>query len=480
MLVGQLLIKVLAFIFNVYVVRRLGSAHYGRYATAIAYVAIFAMFTDLGTSALSVREMARREEVATWMVPDVMALRALLSVFAIAAATASAWLLGKTPDLVWGIFIASCGLLLYALQGPLDSLLIAQERLDYSAAFKVLKQATFISFGTLLLLIGGGYIGLLLASLAGVLATGLASAHVVRRALGFQFDPPHPRRWGDLLRASFPFGLMGVVGTLAYRLDTVFMSFVLTDAAVGWYNVPLTLVTMMLLMAQSLAISIYPSLIKEYNSDRGSIQNTVQRSLRYLLFLSLPLAVGGTLLADRIILLLYGQEFAPAIAVMQVLVWALVPMFLAEVLGRTSAAMHLERKLAWLESIRSGASVVLTVALISGLGVIGASYAYVINRFVRVLAMSILIGPSLLLKENVGPLLRVVSAGSIMGCAVWVSRDAAILVSVDDKIALVLLIGAGSVVYGAAALVLRAITPGELRYVYRVAKRRLGRSGRYR
>ncbi|MFW6116426.1 MAG: oligosaccharide flippase family protein, partial [bacterium] len=65
MLGGQFVIKVLAFIFNVYVVRRLGSAHYGRYSTAIAYVAIFAVFTDLGTSTLSVREMAEKEKIAT-------------------------------------------------------------------------------------------------------------------------------------------------------------------------------------------------------------------------------------------------------------------------------------------------------------------------------------------------------------------------------------------------------------------------------
>ena len=60
MLSGQILLKVLAFVFNVYVVRRLGDAHFGRYSAALAYVAIFAMFTDLGTSSLSVREMARK------------------------------------------------------------------------------------------------------------------------------------------------------------------------------------------------------------------------------------------------------------------------------------------------------------------------------------------------------------------------------------------------------------------------------------
>ena len=67
MLGGQVLIKVFAFIFNVYMVRRLGDVHFGRYSTALAYVAIFAMLTDLGTSSLSVREMARKQENIAWM-----------------------------------------------------------------------------------------------------------------------------------------------------------------------------------------------------------------------------------------------------------------------------------------------------------------------------------------------------------------------------------------------------------------------------
>ena len=144
MLSGQVLIKIFALIFSVYVVRRLGDAHFGRYSAALAYVAIFAMFTDLGTSTLSVREMARKKENIAWMVPDIMTLRAVLSLVAIAGIAPSAWLLGKTPDMVLGVFIASCGLLLYAFQGPLGSAMIAQERLEFSSAFRFLSQMVFV------------------------------------------------------------------------------------------------------------------------------------------------------------------------------------------------------------------------------------------------------------------------------------------------------------------------------------------------
>ncbi|NLE43833.1 MAG: flippase [Chloroflexi bacterium] len=475
MLAGQILIKILAFVFSVFVVRRLGAAHFGRYAAALAYVGMFAMFTDLGMSSLSVREMAREEANIAWMVPNITMLRALLSLGAIVVITLSAWVTGKAPDMVLGIFIASCGLLLYAFQGPLDSVMIARERLDFSSAFALLNQMTFMILGTILLIAGLGYVGLLVSSLGGVLVMGLGAGYVVRRVLSLRLERPNPRVWWSLLRASLPFGVEGTVREFAGRFDTVYMSFVLTDAAVGWYNVPYNLISMMLLLAQSVALSIYPTLIKEYDSGRGSIDDTVQRALRYLLLLSIPIAVGGMLLADRIIPLLYGQEFAAAVPAMQVLVWALPPMFLAEIVGRTSTTMHLEKKAARVSVINALLGIVLNVLLVPRFGVVGAAIAMVVSRLTRVILLAVIIGPAMLFGINAKPLLRVVGAGMLMGCVVWLLGSTPLLVVADDMLALLILVGVGTVVYSAASLILGAITPGELRHIYGMVARRMPR-----
>lgn len=478
MLIGQVLIKIISFLFSVYVVRRLGAADFGRYSAAMAYAFIFAMLTELGTSAFSVREMARKPANISSMVPDIMALRALLSLVVIGGITLSAWLLGKTPDMVLGVFIASIGLLLYAFQGPLDSLMIAQERLYFSAAFNVLNQVVFISLGTIALMSGAGYIGLLLASLAGVFAMGLASAYVVRRVLRLHFVRPDPRRWRPLLRASFPFGVIGVVSEFSRRFDTVFMSFVLPYTVVGWYSIPYNLVLMMLLLAQSLALSMFPTMVKEYDSGRGSIQNTVQRALRYLLLLSLPVAIGGMVLADRIITLLYGSNLVNAIPVMQIMVWALPLMFLAELLGRTSITMHREKKAASFIIVNAIVTLSLDVILIPQFGAIGAAIVMVISQFINVLLSVIIIGPAVLFKGNLQGLGRVAAAGALMGMAVWLLRDATFVGALEGKVALLLLITGGAVVYGLASFWLKAISPGEARYLYGAVRYRLRRGMR--
>ena len=466
LLAAQVLMKILGFGFSVFVVRSLGQDDFGRYAATMASVALFGAFTDLGTSALSVREMARRRSICASMVPDLTALRVLLSVSVIIVlTTATAWL-GKPAEMVWGMFVGSCVLLLYAFQGPLDSLLIAEERLDFSAAFSLLNQIVFIGLGTVLLLAGAGYLGLLIASLVGVLAMTVACRRAVGRILGQRFERPNLRRAVSLLRASAPFGVMALAGMFSRRFDTVFMALVLTDAAVGWYNVPYNLIAGMLLLAQALGLSIFPALIREYDSGRGSLRTTVQPTLRHLLLVSLPIALGGTLLADRIIMVLYGSRFAPAIPLLQIMLWALPPMFLAEILGRTAAAMHLERVEARLTVGIAALSVVLMLLCIPTLGTIGAALVMVVTWFLIVIVSSFIIGPALLWKDNTGPVLRTLAANALMGVVVWAVRHTAFVQRCNDKPALIVLVGTGAVAYASAVMVFGAVSRSEARYLW--------------
>jgi len=441
----------------------------------MAYAYIVAMFTELGTASYSVREMARKPETMVWMVSDVVAVRVILSVVVITGITGAAAWFGRPPQMVFGTFLASLSFFLYAFQGPLDGVMISQERVDFSSLSNLFNQTVWMVLGTIALLTGMGYIGLLFANLGGILAAWIASHYLVKRVMGLDFGKADPRRWWGLLKASFPFGAMGITTELGRRFDTVFMSFVLIYAAVGWYNVPYNLILNLLLVAQSLALSIYPSMVKQYDSGRGSIRDTVQRSVRYLLLVSLPVAVGGMLLARRIVLLLYGDKFGPSIQILQILVWGLPALFLAEILGRVVITLHQEKKAAWMVLLNVIFTVGLDVWLIPRWGAPGAAVVMVISSWCNVMLALLIMGPRLLFRDNVKRLLAVVGAGGVMGAGVWLLDGAPFLARLDGKIMLLLAVGAGALIYCGAALALGAVTYGELRYLVDALWRRINR-----
>jgi O-antigen/teichoic acid export membrane protein len=473
---SQAVLRVLGFLYNVYVVRRLGDAHFGQYSAVMAYVAVFAIFTDCGMSSYAVREMAKDRSQTAWLLPSVVAIRVVLSLLIMVIAPLSALWLGKGDTMVLGILIASAGLILYAFQGPLGSALMARERLDYTSTFTVIDRLVFWGLGVLLLVNGVGFVGLIVASLAGVAVVALLAGWTLFK-MGVGRLALSVRRWPQLFLAALPFGVSGISYVFMQRFDTVLMSFVLTDAAVGWYNVPGTLINMVLLIAQSITGAMYPSMVRSYAEDPESLPQVVWRSIKYLIIVCLPIAVGGTVLADHIIITLYEETFVNSIPVLQVMLWALPSLFLLELLGRVAMALGLERPSARVNVINAVVTVVLNLILVPTLGILGAALVLVGGRTIRLVQFWRLIGNDRLVGQRWGSLLRVVLAAGAMGVTVFFLRQVSSLGTADSKVELLALIGSGAVTYVVALLALGGIERREMAFLRNMMRERLARGG---
>ena len=470
----QVVLKALAFLFNVYIVRRLGDVHFGQYSAVMAYVAIFAVFTDWGMSPYAVREMAKDYGETAWLLPNTVAIRVVLSLAVTLIAPLSALWLGKDSHMVLGILIASAGLLLYAFQGPLDSTLTARERLDYTSIFALVNQLVFWGLGVLLLINGLGFVGLIVAHLAGVAMMAVLSGWAVFK-LGVGRLVLSVRRWPQLFLAALPFGVSSISYAFMERFDTVLMSFILTDAAVGWYNVPWTLINMVLLIAQSIAIAMYPTMVRSHTENPEFLPQIAWQAIKYLLIVCLPIAVGGTVLADRIIITLYEETFVKSIPVLQVILWALPSLFLLELLGRVASTLHLERPAARINVVNAVVTVVLNLVLVPTMGILGAALALVSGRAIRLVQYWRLIGNERLVNRRWGTLLRVALAAAAMGVSVFLLSKAPFFATIESKWGLLILMGTGAIAYIVALLASGSVERREIEFLRRLALERLAR-----
>jgi len=458
----QVFMKALAFLFNVYVVRRLGDEHFGQYAAVMAFIAIFAIFSDLGLAPYMLREIARDRKNVHWLLPNVVVIRLLLSGLVVAVATSVAYFTGREHDMVLGIFVAACGLFLYAFQGPLDAVLMAWERLDYSASFSLINQVVFWGLGTLFLVRGGGFVGLLVASLAGVACMAFLEGRVIFREIRFRDLTLSPRRWKELVKAGLPFGISGLSFSLQGRFDSVLMSMTLTDAVVGWYNIPVHLIQMLMLLAQSVCTSMFPSLTRAYSQDQRSIYGVVHRTLKYLLMISLPIAVGGTVLADRLIVALYTEEFINSIPLMRILIWTLPFLFLSELTGALIMVLQQEKVGARINVSNALISVALNLVLVPTVGAAGAAVAQVSGRGIRLGQYWRLLGSELLVGRRWKELVRVALAAGGMGVGLVFLHD----------LNLFLALGAGGILYLVLLFAFRAIERDELEQLFALLLKR--------
>ncbi len=234
---------------------------------------------------------------------------------------------------------------------------------------------------------------------------------------------------------------------------------------------------MVLLIAQSIAIAIYPSMVRNHAEDPGSLPQVVWRSIKYLLIVCLPIAVGGTVLADRIIITLYEETFVNSIPVLQVMLWALPSLFLLELLGRVGVTLHLERLTARINVINALLTVALNLILVPTLGILGAALALLGGRTLRLVQLWKLIGNDRLVGQRWGSLLRVASAAGMMGALVLLLRQVPSFGIADSRTGLLALIGCGAIVYVVALLALGGVERREMAFLRNMMQERLARGG---
>lgn len=453
---GRLMVKALAFAFSVWVVRRLGQEAFGHYATALAYVAAFAVLSDWGLAPYLVREIARDRRRGEAMLMDAMALRFLLSLGTIGLILGMAWWHQQPPFLMGGIALAALTLVLYAAQGPLEAALQGIRRLDLVSAAGVLQQLLFVGLGTAALVLGWGFYGLIGASLVGLTAALLLTAWAVRSLGLFHLQRPEWSVWPSLLRVGLPFGLIGLAVNLSYKVDTILLSLWWPAGVVGWYNAAYNLIFSIAMISNAVNVALYPSMASL--TDPEALAAVIRRSVGYLWMLSIPFAVGGWMLGDRLIPALYGPSFLPSVPAFRILIGVVPFMFLSEYLGYVILVRNQEWLVARSLILSTTFNIAANLMLIPRYGLMAAAWITLLTEILLVGQYGLLL--RLWRGIPMGLLGKPALAAGIMGLTLWAARG----------LPLPTLLILGAFAYGLALWSLRALGSAEwdlLRGIFR-------------
>lgn len=444
---GNLISRALSFIFMVFVVRQLGGTDFGKYSTVMAYVGIFAIFSDMGMATYATREIAQDKSKTGFMTWNMIFLRLTLSLIVVPVITLIAIGLGYPQQTVLGIFVAACGLFIYAIQGPIHNLMRGYERLDVTAIFTVVERIVFILFGSVVLVAGMNFVWLIVGSELAVLASGLVGFYVLIRTIGWIPFEIAPRKWLGLIRAGLPFGTIGLTTMISWRVDTIMLSLWMTEEVVGWYNVAYGLLPTLLFFSDTLNGALGPTLARTFAGERDTANSIYQSTFRMLFIVAIPITVGTAILADRIIILLYTAEFAPAASALAILVWAIPLTSLGSLCSSMATASHKENNQARIRIIAAVINVAMNLYAIPRFGLIGAAVTTLITELIIFVLLFILVNDQFVLQKVFHIVGKPLLAALMMGAIVWFGRD----------LNLFLMVGLGAIVYGVMLFALRAV-----------------------
>lgn len=420
---AQVISYILSFFFFMYTARYLGAKSFGILSFALALTAIFGVFGDLGLRQIATREVARNKSLAKKYLGNIVGIKIILVTIVLGVLVLVINLLGCPEKTKAVVYLISLSIIFNAFLQAFYGIFQAHERMEFESAGNILRSSLLLVC-VLFVIRNNSSILILAFSYSLVSAVTLGYAFII---FLWKFEKPKIEiDWSfckPTLRQALPFGLTAVFGVIYYWIDTVMLSMMKGDTVVGWYNAAYRIFLVLLLVPSAFDTAVYPVMSRLYVSSRNSLELMCEKGFKYLTFIGIPIGIGGMLLADRIILLVFGSEYVHSIIALRILLWSAVLTFMGTSFSEVLNSTNKQAVLAKIIGACAALNVCLNLLLIPRYDYVGASISTVVSVFfifVGVIIATWRIGYRIPIPRIINPILKATISSLLMGLfIVW-------------------------------------------------------------
>jgi O-antigen/teichoic acid export membrane protein len=447
---ARALAKLGVFVVVVLLLRNLGSDSYGRFAAMVVYVTLLGVVADLGLQTVFIRDVSRDRRLFTRYLSNLLSVRLLLSVIALALLAALLRLL--SPALFPYTLAGFALLLTTSYSSLLRAVFYIRGRLTYEAVAIVAEAIVLLALTLFAIRRHATWDAFLWVYAASYLFTCLFAFGVLRwrwhERVPIRFEPAFLR---GLLAAGLPLALGFTITTIYAQLDVVLLQLFKGFQVVGWYSAANRFVDAVAWIPQSAMGAIFPALAMLSARDRRQLAFAYEKSYKMLAVIALPLAIGIGITADSLIHLAAPRGFDQSIPALRILAPSVALLFVNNAFIYTLTAINRQLDFTRLALFTLAVNVVLNLTLIPPYSYLGAAAASTITE------AALFAGGWWLLRRHrvplsiFGSITRVLASAAVMGVAVYLIRSWPLAV----------VVAVGAAIYLAALVILRALNAEE-------------------
>lgn len=449
--------KIIAYIFFLVIASVLGTEGTGEYVAAFSFTGLFSVLVDLGLSNVLVREIARHPERSADYFRNVVGLKLVLGAIAFSLLLVTIglldWFGAEHPSLS---LVAVAGIVMF-----LDSMVLSGssvfrgwQNLKLESIVVVVQKTGILIAGLLALWWFATPFTLAVAILIG----GIAAYWLITSYLSTRIKQPWWPRfdWAiqkQLMVIAWPFALAAFFAMGYAHIDSILLSIMQGNSAVGLYSVASKTMNAFVFVPSAFVAAIYPAMSAAYASNKEHLTELTHVSLRFLLIIGAPIAIGLFLLAEPFVGLI-GSEYADSVLAVKLLIPSLAFMFLTYPIGSLLNATDRQTWQTAILGIGLVCNVGLNVYLIPQYSFIGASIAWSLTN---ILMFSV----GLSMMSRIVDILNMRLFISVFRVSLSVLAMAGIVILTINNFVLIPII-LGALAYGSALFVLREVTVREV------------------
>jgi O-antigen/teichoic acid export membrane protein len=366
----------LGLIVTIWMARQFGPETFGTWNYAMAFAALFGAFASLGLDGVVVRELIRDEPNAGAILGTAAALRLGAGILALA---------GSVLAISWSRSGQWLPILLVALNATVFMFQSSQV-IDYHFQARMHSRPAVVAVNVAFLITSIGRLALLAIKAPiewfGVLLIIEAAIAAALLVMVYRADVEARRPWRvdrrvarQLMAQSWPLLLSGLAVMVYMRLDQVMLASLAGDRAVGQFSAALRIAEVWYFIPMAIVTAAFPVMMEKKSEGRAAYERYVQRLYDGMAWLGIGVAIITTLVAPKLVTLLYGVQYAEAASVLSVQIWAGVAVAMSFVHGRWLLAEGLQQYNLLYTATGGCVNVGLNIVLIPRYGPVGAAWA---------------------------------------------------------------------------------------------------------
>jgi len=453
--IGQ---KILAFIYFVVVARMIGVEDLGKYTFALGFTTMFAVFVDLGLSQALIRESAKYRDKISKYVSSIITVKFITAAMVYLIVIALVNIMDYPAVTKQLVYLSGLIMAIDSFTLTFWGVFRGSRNLKYESISVVINQVIILAVGFTVLYLKLPLYFLMFPFLLGSLFSLCFSLVSIKRVLKIKFTI----KWDKqvlkfLFGVSIPFALIAIFSRIYGYIDTVMLSKIVGDAAVGLYNVAMKIPFALQFIPAALAAAIFPAFSYQFVHDQAQLKHTFDRVMKFLVIIVLPISFGIAFLSRQIILAFYGQEYIASAMPLMILMAGLFFVFVNFPLGSLLNGCNKHITNTKLVGTTMVLNIILNIFLIPKYSFVGAASAFLISHSFLFL-MSMIVAAKIIPYKKRNLLKYFVK--SFIAAAVM----AVVIYALRDMIHFVPLIFISAIIYFIILFLLRGITWADAKY----------------
>lgn len=377
---AQFLTRTISFFYTIYLARILGVSDFGLLTVALAYFSIISSISDLGFNRFLIREIARDKIKVQELIWNIAMLRLTLTSILFAIFSVVLYILDPDKMRVSLILLAVLAILPQSIALTFDAVFVGLRKLQFSAISLFLSGLTTVMVGIFLVSRGFGPIGAVNAIIFGQLIYLFVLFFLFFKHQGVTFSSIKLPILKQAIAGSLPYGLLGILGLLYFRVDAIILSYFRGSFETGIYGVAYRFLEAATFIPYAFFSSLFPVLAKAHDLSPASVKQLYFKSLTIMVLAGFVLAAVYFFILPQVFNM-FLPDYLPSVGVVKILALAIPLMFLhtpaVAVLFSTDKYL---KKVLLLSALILGFNIVVNLIFIPWYGFLAAAWITVISE----------------------------------------------------------------------------------------------------